>query len=74
MKFLKKIKTNRHFTVELEVERYLLLTDLCRWVILEIQELCSLLLRVLAPARRNYKGKVGDSGFEIRRTKKDCSI
>ena len=68
--FLKKLKLIDHFTVELEVERYLFVDRLMSVVDPGDTGTLFSSFEGFGSSMKEYKGKVGDSGFEIRRRKR----
>jgi hypothetical protein len=68
--FLKKIKLKDHFTVELEVERHLFVDRLMSVVDPGDTGTLFSAFEGLSSSKKEYKGKVSDNGFEIRKRKK----
>jgi hypothetical protein len=68
--FLKKLKLIDHFTVELEVERYFFVDRLMSVVDRGDTGTLFSSFEGFSSSKKEYKGKVGDSGFEIRRRKR----
>ena len=68
--FLKKLKLIDHFTVELEVERYFFVDRLMSVVDPGDTGTLFSSFEGLSSSKKEYKGKVGDNGFEIRRRKR----
>ena len=68
--FLKKLKLIDHFTVELEVERHLFVDRLMSVVDPGGTGTLFSAFEGLSSSNKEYKGKVSDNGFEIRRRKR----
>jgi hypothetical protein len=68
--FLRKLKLIDHFTVELEVERYFFVDRLMSVVDPGDTGTLFSSFEGFSSNKKEYKGKVSDNGFEIRRRKK----
>jgi len=68
--FLRRIKLLDDFTVELEVERHVFVDRLMSIVDPGGTGTVLTSFEVFSSSRKEYKGKVGNDGFEIRRRKK----